>query len=142
MSKLRRANTTVQLLEKNLNKPVNIGLFGKYIDQKKIKKNLKTIFKYPKFFFLDEKQSFQKYQSKNLDLIISYGYGRILNDIFFINNPNCRIINFHLAYLPYGRGIFPNLFNVINKKHCGFTIHLINNKKIDCGPIVFRRKIH
>lgn len=142
MSKLKKVNTTVQLLEKNLNKPVNIGLFGKYINKKKITRNLESIFKTPKFFYLGEKQNYFKYQKKKLNLIIVYGYGKIFKKSFFFDNPECKIINFHLAYLSHGRGIFPNLFNVIKNKRCGFTIHLINNQKIDCEPVLFRKKVN
>lgn len=47
----------------------------------------------------------------------------------------------HIGYLPHGRGIYPNLISIIKKKKCGFSIHIIDNKKIDCGPLIFRKEV-
>ena len=37
----------------------------------------------------------------------------------------------HIGYLPHGRGIYPNMFSIIENKKCGYSIHLIKNIKID-----------
>ena len=118
-----------------------IGLFGKYINIHKFEKVFKNIFKSCQFYYLAEYENYNKLTSKKLDIIISYGYGIILKDDFFEKNPNCKIINMHLGYLPHGRGIYPNLFSIIKNKKCGYSIHLIENNKIDNGPLLFRKEV-
>ena len=123
------------------NKRYLIGLFGKYIDKKKIETNFQIILKNCKFYYLKEYEDYKKIEDKKLDIIISYGYGKIFKTNFFKKNKDCKIINFHIGYLPHGRGIYPNLFSVINNKKCGYSIHLIKNEKIDVGPLIYRKEV-
>ena len=63
------------------------------------------------------------------DLCISYGYRRILNykTLKQLKRP---IVNLHISYLPYNKGIYPNLNAFINNTPKGVTIHEID-KGID-----------
>lgn len=122
-------------------KKYTIGLFGKYINRKKLKNNFINVLGNCRFYYLNEKEDYEKILNKKINFIISYGYGIIFKNDFFLKNPNCKIINMHMGYLPHGRGIYPNLISIIKDKKCGFTIHVINNKKIDCGPVIFRKEI-
>lgn len=122
-------------------KKYKIGLFGKYISYRSLVKNLNHILKDCKFYYLKEKESYKKILNKKIDIIISYGYGVIFKKDFFLKNSRCKIINMHLGYLPHGRGIYPNLISIIKGKKCGFSVHIIDNKKIDCGPLIYRKEI-
>ena len=76
---------------------------------------------------------------ENADLIISFGYRRIIksNQIKLSKRP---IINLHISYLPYNKGSHPNFWSFVENTPKGVTIHEID-KKIDNGPIIARRKI-
>ena len=126
----------------NTNNIINIGLFGKYINRLKLKNIIKrnTINKI-KFYYLDEFEPFQKYDNVKFKFIFTYGYGKIFDKNFFKKNQTTLIYNLHNAYLPFGRGIYPNLWCIIYDQPIGFSIHRINNDKIDCGPVIFRKKI-
>ena len=128
-------------MKKEIKKKYTIGLFGKYIKRNKLINNFINVLGNCKFYYLNEKENYGKILNKKINLIISYGYGIIFKKDFFFKNPNCKIINMHIGYLPHGRGIYPNLISVIKGKKCGFSIHIINNKKVDCGPLIFRKEI-
>jgi methionyl-tRNA formyltransferase len=75
---------------------------------------------------------------KEYDLIISFGYRRIIKRHLLKSNK--KIINLHMSYLPYNRGAYPNYWSWVKKTPHGVTIHYID-KKIDSGPILFQKKI-
>ena len=75
----------------------------------------------------------------NFDLIISYGYNKIINERYLkklIRPP----INLHISYLPYNRGSHPNFWSFVDKTPSGVTIHEINSK-VDAGAVIYRKKI-
>ena len=76
---------------------------------------------------------------ENADLIISFGYRRIIksNLLKFSKRP---ILNLHISFLPFNRGSHPNFWSFVENTPKGVTIHEID-KKIDKGPILFRKKI-
>ena len=126
---------------KNIEKK-NIGLFGKYIKRLKLKKKIKKILKSEiTYHYLEEFENFNKFHNIKFDYIFTYGYGRIFNKEFFKKNRKTKIYNLHNAYLPYGRGIYPNLWCLLNNQSIGFSIHMINSEKIDSGPILIRKKV-
>ena len=126
----------------NTNNIINIGLFGKYIKRLKLKNIIrKNTVNKVRFYYLDEFEPFQKYDNVNFKFIFSYGYGKIFDKNFFKTNKITKIYNLHNAYLPFGRGIYPNLWCIIYDKPIGYSIHRINNDKIDSGPLVFRKKV-
>ena len=49
-------------------------------------------------------------------------------------------INFHPAMLPQNRGWYPHVFNILNGRKAGVTLHVINNGA-DTGPIWAQREI-
>lgn len=73
------------------------------------------------------------------DFCISYGYRKILNQSI-LKKLNRPIINLHISYLPYNRGINPNLNSFIKKNPKGVSIHEID-KGLDTGKIIFQKKI-
>ena len=84
---------------------------------------------------------FEKIKIKKYDLIICYGYGKILTEQQ-ISRLQGNIINLHIGYLPFARGIYPIIWSLVFSKPIGITFHLIENKKIDCGKICFRKIIN
>ena len=116
------------------NRIKNIGLFGKYIRDLNI---IKSLSKNYSLFFLEEYEDYNKYFYQNFDLVIIYGYGKILKQDF-IDQVKGRIINLHGGYLPFGRGIYPQLWSTINNEPTGFSIHEIDTAEIDNGPILYR----
>ena len=124
-----------------LSKKYKIGLFGKYINSREFEKNFQKIFKKCKFYYLSEHEHYKKIVNKKIDIVISYGYGVIFKNDFFKKNQSCKIINMHIGYLPHGRGIYPNMFSIIENKKCGYSTHLIKNIKIDAGPLLHRKEI-
>lgn len=51
-------------------------------------------------------------QIKKYDLIISYGYKKIINEDL-VNKLKNPIINLHIGYLPFNRGFHPNLWSFL-----------------------------
>ena len=73
------------------------------------------------------------------DFIISNGFAPIIREPF-ISAYRSRIINIHPAYLPGGRGIYPNFWCFLDGTPTGVTIHLID-AEIDTGDVIARKKI-
>ncbi len=88
---------------------------------------------------VDEDNLKKKIDNKKFEICVCYCYGPILSNII-IKTINCKIINLHPSYLPYGRGIYPILWAAYNNQSFGCTIHLIDDNNIDSGPIIIREK--
>jgi len=75
----------------------------------------------------------------SVDFIISYGYKHILKkDV--IAKFQQRIVNLHIAFLPWNRGADPNLWSFLEDTPKGVTIHYIDSG-IDTGDIIAQRKV-
>ena len=86
-----------------------------------------------------QKLNLNDIRSINPDLIISYGYKIILTkDItsFYKN----RIINLHISYLPWNRGMHPNFWSFFDNTPKGITIHFIDSA-VDTGDIIFQKEV-
>jgi methionyl-tRNA formyltransferase len=119
---------------------MKILLLGKYFKKKKIRTFfLKNITPKPLVNFIDEFEKVPNGMTK-FDIALSYGYGKILSNSQ-IKKIKCRIINCHIGYLPFARGIYPLLWSLVFKKNLGVTFHLIEDSRIDCGRILYRKKI-
>lgn len=75
----------------------------------------------------------------NVDFLVSYGYRYILKKDLLSRFPN-KVINLHIAYLPWNRGADPNLWSVLEDTPKGVTIHYID-EGIDTGTIIVRRPV-
>ncbi|OUU50851.1 MAG: hypothetical protein CBC25_07030 [Pelagibacteraceae bacterium TMED65] len=116
-----------------------ILLLGKYIKKKTKKKSIYDFLKKKNdVTFFDE---YQKIKLKKYDLVIVYGYGKILKKDHIKKLGN-NIVNLHIGYLPFARGIYPLVWSLIFFKPIGYSIHLISNEKIDEGPILIKKKIN
>ncbi len=77
---------------------------------------------------------------KRYDLIISFGYKKLINKKILKKLKN-SIINLHISYLPYNRGAHPNYWSFVEDTPSGVTIHEINDG-VDTGNIIFQKKIY
>jgi LmbE family N-acetylglucosaminyl deacetylase/folate-dependent phosphoribosylglycinamide formyltransferase PurN len=77
---------------------------------------------------------------RKFDLIISFGYRRIIKEDI-INYTKRPMINLHMSYLPYNRGSHPNFWSFANKTPKGISIHEIE-RKVDSGPIINRKIVN
>ena len=76
---------------------------------------------------------------QNIDIIITSGYPYLVkyNLIKFVD----LAINLHNSFLPYGRGIYPNVWCFIESYPSGISIHELD-KKFDTGDIILQKKIY
>ena len=77
---------------------------------------------------------------KNYDLIISFGYKKILNKKI-LGKLSRSPVNLHISYLPYNRGAHPNFWSFVDNTPKGVSIHEIDSG-IDTGGIIARRKVN
>lgn len=72
----------------------------------------------------------------DIDLIQIFYFDQILQQEI-IDTPNIGVINYHPAYLPECRGLFPILFSYLyNEKQYGISAHWVENSQIDAGPLI------
>lgn len=90
-------------------------------------------------FIIKEKLIYEKLVALKPALIISYGYKYIIKEEI-INYFAKRVINLHIALLPYNKGLNPNFWSFVEDTPKGVTIHLVD-KQIDTGDILFQREI-
>lgn len=74
------------------------------------------------------------------DHVISYGYKRIL-DRSTIASAHKPILNLHISYLPYNRGMHPNFWSFFDGTPSGVSIHQIE-EGIDTGRILLQKEMH
>jgi len=94
-----------------------------------------------KFKFVANKKSFEnKLKKENkFDFIILVYWPFLVNKKLFKKFNNS--INFHPSYLPYGRGWYPHVHAILNRKmKYGVSLHQINNN-IDSGKIWLQKRI-
>lgn len=73
------------------------------------------------------------------DFIISYGHRHIIKEPL-VSQFYGRLINLHIAYLPWNRGADPNFWSFVEGTPKGVSIHLID-RGIDTGPILAQREM-
>lgn len=79
-------------------------------------------------------------QFDNIDLAVTNGYAyRLENET--ISNIKGPILNLHVTYLPWGRGIGTIFYAALLDQPTGISIHKIDDHNIDAGPILLRKQI-
>lgn len=78
-------------------------------------------------------------QAQGIDCIVSYCYGPIIKPPV-ITVYKQRIVNIHNSYLPYGRGILPNVWSFFKDTPKGVSLHFID-EGIDTGHIIVRKLV-
>ena len=75
----------------------------------------------------------------NADLIISFGYRKIINPKL-LKLSKRPILNLHISFLPFNRGSHPNFWSFVEDTPKGVSIHEMD-EKIDKGFVVYRKKV-
>lgn len=114
----------------------NILILGPLWRNKKIFNELK---KNHKILATNKKINKKYIIQKKIDILITSGYPFLVKkDI--LNLVKIKI-NLHMSYLPYGRGIMPNLWSFYERFPSGVTIHELDNN-FDTGKILVQKKIY
>ena len=101
-------------------------------------KIVKTLEKKFIVHFTNSKLTKNFIEINKIDMIISSGYPyRVKLDV--ISSVEIAI-NLHISYLPFGRGIMPNLWSFIDGYPSGITIHFID-ENFDTGKIITQKKV-
>lgn len=78
-------------------------------------------------------------RSMSVNFAVSYGYRHIVPESV-IDYLNEKIINLHIAFLPWNRGADPNLWSFLEDTLKGGTIHYIN-EGLDTGDIIAQKEV-
>ena len=73
-------------------------------------------------------------QQHDPDLTVSYTYSRLLSGEI-IAALHYNVVNLHTSYLPFGRGVDPNMWSLLEHTPRGVTLHYID-EKVDQGQII------
>lgn len=73
------------------------------------------------------------------DLLVSAGF-RHLVPADILDVPEMGAVNLHLSYLPYNRGMNPNVWSIVEKAPAGVSIHYMT-PAFDEGPILDKRRV-
>ena len=76
----------------------------------------------------------------NPDIILSVFFNYILKREI-IGVPRLGCINLHPAYLPYGKGQYPNVWSIVEGTLAGATLHYIQDEGIDTGDIIAQKAV-
>ena len=87
----------------------------------------------------DNKISLGEIKDFSPDWIVSYGYRYIVGAPVIEEYRN-RIINLHISYIPWNRGVSPNLWSFLEDTPKGVTIHYLD-EGIDTGDILRQKKV-
>ena len=87
----------------------------------------------------DNKISLGEIKDFSPDWIVSYGYRHIVRAPVIEEYRN-RIINLHISYIPWNRGVSPNLWSFLDDTPKGITIHYLA-EGIDTGDILSQKEV-
>ncbi|MFC1628327.1 methionyl-tRNA formyltransferase [Gemmatimonadota bacterium] len=85
---------------------------------------------------LDDPEVIERVRALDPDIGVSVYLGYILRPAFIDLFPG-GCINLHPSYLPYNRGVHPNVWSIVEGTPAGVTIHLID-PGVDTGAILAR----
>lgn len=88
---------------------------------------------------LNEQEVLTAIQSLDPQIGISVLFNYILQPPFLAIFPK-GVVNLHPAYLPYGKGQYPNVWSIIEETPAGATLHYID-ERIDTGDIIAQREV-
>ena len=89
---------------------------------------------------LGQKKLSKKDVTKNIILIVSFGYKHIIKKDILKFTKKIDFINLHMSYLPHNRGAHPNFWSFYKNSPKGVSIHLMD-KKIDKGNLILRKRV-
>jgi len=79
-------------------------------------------------------------KENDIEFIVSYGYRHIIKSDVIKALPD-KIINLHIALLPWNRGADPNFWSFAENTPKGVTIHYIDTG-IDTGDIITQKEVN
>jgi methionyl-tRNA formyltransferase len=88
---------------------------------------------------LRQADTFQAIKNLQADIGLSIFFGYILSTDFFQLFP-AGVVNLHPSYLPYNRGVYPNVWGIVEGTPAGVTLHYID-AGIDTGDIIAQRQL-
>lgn len=88
---------------------------------------------------LTEKEQLSTVEQLQPDLIVSAGYRHIVPERI-LDIPELGAVNIHKSFLPYNRGMNPNVWSILNDDPAGVSIHYMT-PDVDEGPIIDRRQV-
>ncbi len=88
----------------------------------------------------EQKINIEQLRNINPSFIVSYNYRYIIREdiIVFLKG---KIINLHIAFLPWNRGADPNLWSFVDNTPKGVTIHRVTNG-LDKGEILLQEEMN
>lgn len=72
------------------------------------------------------------------ELVVSYNYSYLIKEEM-IKYMKGNIVNLHISYLPWNRGVSPNLWSFIDNTPKGVTIHQVS-AEFDKGKILYQKQ--
>ena len=87
----------------------------------------------------NEELSTEWVRQHQFDLAVSYTYSKIIK-MEIIDELNGNIVNLHTSYLPWNRGVDPNMWSLIDQTPRGVTLHYIDNK-LDKGFVIAQEMV-
>jgi methionyl-tRNA formyltransferase len=73
------------------------------------------------------------------DCVVSYGYRHVIRAPFLQRFAG-RVMNLHVALLPWNRGADPNFWSFFDNTPAGVSIHLVD-QGLDTGPVLKQRQV-
>ena len=86
----------------------------------------------------DKRLSLEDIQKINPDFIISFNYKYKIKPDVIEKYP--KIINLHIAYLPWNGGSYPNFWSWLENTPKGVSIHYMD-EEIDTGEMLLRKQV-
>lgn len=87
---------------------------------------------------LRQPEMLQAIKTLQADIALSVFFGYILRREF-LDLFSAGVVNLHPAYLPYNRGVYPNIWSIVEGTPAGVTLHYVD-AGVDTGDIIARRQ--
>lgn len=78
-------------------------------------------------------------REERFDLAVSYTYSFIIDEKV-LNALNNNVVNLHTSFLPWNRGVDPNMWSILEGTPRGVTLHYINSE-LDKGEIIYQELV-
>ncbi len=88
---------------------------------------------------LQQQDVIEAIRARRPDLGLSAYFGFILRREILALMPR-GAVNLHPAFLPYNRGVFPNVWSIVDGTPAGVTIHHMD-ERVDTGDIIAQRSV-
>lgn len=76
---------------------------------------------------------------EDIDFVVSFGYRHIIKEPY-LSKFEDRMINIHIAMLPWNRGADPNFWSWFNHTPKGVSVHMID-AGLDTGDVVMQMEV-